>query len=665
MLALIARRLVALWGGRKKKLPGSRLHIRLVYAFSILAAAPVIVMTIASALFFHFGIQTWFSERVRTAIEESNAVAVAYFDEHRQVIRADILAMANDLDRAAQFFITDQGAFDQSVQTQSVLRNFSEVIVFDLSGRILSRSGLTFSLEFENIPEYMLRQADSGDVVISTGGNEDRIRALTKLNNFTNTYLYVGRMVDPKVLSHLADTREAAKDYADLRARYFSFQIKVTLIFVVVGFILLALAIWYGLILARQIVTPIGALIDATERVRAGDLMARAPGDKNLEEFDYLAGAFNRMTSQIESVLRGVSSGVIGVNADGQVHLANASAIELLGMAEGELTGASIKTILPEIANILDQAYTRAGKTTQAEIPFSRKNSIKRILLARIVIHGKDTGDSGAILTFDDITELQSAQRKAAWADVARRIAHEIKNPLTPIQLSAERLRRKYLKQITDDPETFSQYTDTIVRNVEDIGRMVNEFSSFARMPEPVFKRGDLKRDIDEAVFLHRQAHRDIGFNILATDSRGYIAPYDSQQIRQVLNNLIQNAADSIHSRMAQDKDKGMEPIRGAINIIASYYGDDEISIAVVDNGTGLPADVTPSSLSEPYVTHKPKGTGLGLAIVKKIMEDHGGSLLIGAPDWLQSNPDWQDIGGACIVVLLPLGNKQSEIIAA
>ena len=672
LVALIARRIVILWSGRKRGLAGSQLHVRLVYTFSMLAAAPAIIMTVFSAFFFHFGVQTWFSERVVTAINESQAVAQAYLEEHRQIIRADTLAMAHDLDRQAAFLLDNDVAFEKVIQTQSMLRNLSEAIVFDRAGRIHARSGLTFALEFEEVPQYALNQAEDGEVVVMTGGNDDRVRALVKLNNMVDTFLFVGRMVDPKVLSHVAATRQASEDYADLQSRYSDLQITVTMIFVVVGLVLLLVAIWFGLILARQLVTPISTLITTADRVRGGDLAARVPDESTIEEFDYLARSFNRMTKQIqeqqnelieanrqldrrrlliETVLEGVSSGVIGVDARDEINLANNSASKLLGLDENQIVGSSIKIVIPEIGDLLEQAHKRPDKTTQAEIPIEQKDGARKTFLVRIAIEMVGDEDTGAILTFDDITDLQSAQRKAAWADVARRIAHEIKNPLTPIQLSAERLKRKYLKQIHDDPETFSQCTDTIIKHVGDIGRMVNEFSSFARMPEPVMKREELAAHVDETLILHRQAHPEIEFSLTGFEDQKVFAQMDSQQIRQALNNLLQNAVDSVHSKLESEERKNG---KGRIDIMIAAYGKDEIAIAVTDNGLGLPKGENPVRLTEPYVTHKPKGTGLGLAIVKKIMEDHKGSVFLGVPEWLRALAEWEDLGGASVVLILP-----------
>ncbi|MCB1532348.1 MAG: HAMP domain-containing protein, partial [Alphaproteobacteria bacterium] len=301
LVVLVSRRLVALWSGRKRGLAGSHMHVRLVYTFSILAAAPAIIMTVFSAFFFHFGVQTWFSERVSTAINDSQAVAEAYLEEHKQVIRADTLAMANDIDRQASFFLENDEALEKLIRTQSLLRNFSEAIIFDKRGRVLARSGLTFSLEFESVPDLLIQRAEAGEVVITTGSNDDRVRALLKLNNLgRGTFLYVGRAVDAKVLSHVTATRQASKDYASLQSRYSDLQIIVVMIFVLVGLLLMMIAIWLGLVLARQMVSPISTLIKTADRVRGGDFSARVPDEGKLEEFTYLAKAFNRMTEQIQ-----------------------------------------------------------------------------------------------------------------------------------------------------------------------------------------------------------------------------------------------------------------------------------------------------------------------------------------------------------------------------
>ncbi|MCD8520622.1 MAG: PAS domain-containing sensor histidine kinase [Alphaproteobacteria bacterium] len=670
LVALIAHRIVGLWSGRKRGIAGSHLHVRLVYTFSLLAAVPAILMTVFSAFFFHFGVQTWFSERIQTAVGESQAVAQAYVEEHKQVIKADILAMANDLDRQAFMLSTNPQTFERLMRTQSMLRNLSEAIVFDSSGQVLSRAGLSFSLELEDVPPDVMERTRDGDVVITTGENDDRVRALVKLNNFVDSFLFVGRLVDPQVLSHLDATKEAAESYKSLQARMSSLQIIVTMIFVVVGLLMVLAAIWFGLLLARQLVNPISQLITASDRVRAGDLGARVEEVGGVEEFEYLARSFNRMTHQIEeqqselidanrqldrrrrfteTVLAGVSSGVIGVDDNSVINLANSAALKLLGVEKSvDITGKSLNDILPGAAELLEQAYAKPGRMVQAEVPYARSASesedSKHIFLLRAVSELISEKDKGAILTFDDMTELQSAQRKAAWADVARRIAHEIKNPLTPIQLSAERLKRKYINQITDDPETFSQCTDTIIRHVGDIGRMVNEFSSFARMPDPVMKAGDVLEQVRQVMLLEEQAHPEITFNLIA-DRGHFPAKFDSQQIRQASLNILQNAVEAILM-----KDNGA----GEIDILVDCNEDGEIFMAITDSGAGLPKGENPIHLTEPYVTHKPKGTGLGLAIVKKIMEDHAGRLILGTPDWLRAHAKWRDMGGASVILVLP-----------
>ncbi len=676
LVGLIARRLVGVWSGRKRGLAGSHLHVRLVYIFSILAATPAIIMTIFSAVFFHYGVQSWFSEQVSTAVNESQAVAEAYLKEHTQIIRADTLAMANDLNREAGMLLLNEQAFSQVMDTHSMLRDLSEAIIFNEKGRVLARSGLTFSLEFEDIPYYALNAANEGEVVLMTGGNEDRVRALVKLDNFADAYLFVGRMIDPQVLSHLAATKQATEEYATLQDRSSGLQVTLTLIFVVVGLLLLMSAIWFGLVLARQLVSPISILITTADRVRAGDLSARVPEQKTLQEFDYLAQSFNRMTSRIqeqqnelieanrqmdrrrhftETVLAGVTSGVIGLDQSGIVTVSNNSASELLGLDKDSLSGQKIIKIIPEIKDLLDRAHRFPDKITQGEIPLVL-DEVRRFFLVRIAVERVGEEEMGIILTFDDITELQSAQRKAAWADVARRIAHEIKNPLTPIQLSAERLNKRYLKQIHDDPETFTNCIETIIRHVGDIGHMVNEFSSFARMPEPVLKSENMNKQIQEALVLHRQAHSDIQVELKGLEEAVYFADVDAQQIRQAVNNLVQNAVDSIIAW--EDKPK---KYKAHISVLIGAKNEDEFFVAVSDNGPGFPKDEEVSRLTEPYVTHKQKGTGLGLAIVKKIMEDHDGRIILKAPAWIKSNHGWQDLDGATAILVLPLESMMSE----
>lgn len=671
LLVLIARRVVGLWSGRKKGLAGSHLHVRLVYIFSFMAAVPAIIMTVFSVVFFNYGIQTWFSERVQTAVVESQEVAQAYLQEHKQVIKADTLAMANDIDRQSSLFLSNKEAFDRALDTQSFLRNLAEAVIFDSTGRVLASSGLTFSMEIEEIPAYALEQADRGDVALMTGGNEDRVRALIQLNSFIDAYLFVGRMVDPNVLSHLASTEKASADYIQLQERSSQLQILVALIFSIIGFLLMFSAIWLGFVLAGQLVTPITDLIVAADRVRSGDLSTQIVEHGKVEEFDYLAQAFNRMTEQLETqktelleanrqldrrrrfsetVLAGATSGIVGVDPKGKITLANATASKLLDIPQERLLGLKIKAISPDTSDLVETAHQQPSKITQAEITINRKDIGLRIFLVRVaieLIEGDDgsSQDIGAIITFDDITDLQSAQRKAAWSDVARRIAHEIKNPLTPIQLSAERLKRKYLKDIQNDPETFEQCTDTIIRHVEDIGHMVSEFSSFARMPEPVMREENLGSIISDVMSLHQNAHSNIEFSVDVDVKSAIKVHIDAKQVRQALNNIIQNAIDSVEAQH-----EGGSGGKVSIEVLSSRR--DDILVAVLDNGLGLPGHSSEDQLIEPYVTHKVKGTGLGLAIVKKIMEDHNGDLLLSPPKDLAKKKGWDKVDGACVCLV-------------
>jgi two-component system nitrogen regulation sensor histidine kinase NtrY len=586
--------------------------------------------------------------------------------------------MANDLNRQATLLVGNQEALGSVVQTQSSIRNLPEAIVFDRGGRTLARSGLSFALEFETVPDYLMTRANLGEIVVLTGGdNEDRLRALVKLSNFPGHYLHVGRLIDPQVLQHLEATEKAVNEYKNLQTRSSDLQITVTIMFLLVGLLLLLAAVWLGLVLAKQLVDPITMLISTADRVRGGDYTARVKETGRVQEFDYLALSFNRMTKQIqqqqdeliganrqldrrrhftETVLAGVSSGVLGVDGAGIIHLANNAAGTLLGVDDGDIVGHELQDVLPEfsdaVGKLQDEHAHKSIRGDAQEIEIVNKEGRRQIFTLRVAIELIGEADYGAILTFDDITALQVAQRKAAWSDVARRIAHEIKNPLTPIQLSAERLQRKYLPQITDGKEVFEQCTDTIVKHVGDIGRMVDEFSSFARMPAPSLKDEDLFGIVNDAVFLQKQAYPDIQIELRKAGRRKkFNTQLDAQQIRQALTNLLQNAIDSIHEKTLADKDNA---ITGVIDVLVTSKNNNFV-VVLSDNGLGLPQDENPLHLTEPYVTHKAKGTGLGLAIVKKIIEDHGASIMFDDEEYLSTVSEWKTHGGANIILVFPI----------
>jgi two-component system nitrogen regulation sensor histidine kinase NtrY len=645
LAAVVAKRLVEVWAERRRGLAGSRLQIRLVGLFSLIAVLPTIIVAVFSYMFFGSGIENWFSDKVRTAITESVAVADAYVKEHQQAIRADALAMATDLNRSASSFQLNPQYLGPALTAQAAMRGLTEAAVLDRNGTMLARTGLMFALGFEDVSKDALRRAQQGEVVIITDDREERVRALVRLDEFSDLYLYVGRFIEPRVLAHRDETHLAAAQYEQLQGQRSGLQIKFAVIYIVVAMLVLAAAIAIGIHFAAQLADPISRLVGAAERVSAGDLSARVPEGEKDDELVSLSRAFNRMTYQIQSqqrelidanrqlderrrftetVLTGVSAGVIGLDRAGRIYLPNRSASALLDVDLDLSIGQDLAEVAPEMAGLLEQSARRPDRLAQAQVQIAGANSM-RTLLVRIAAEPDAEQDGGKIggfvVTFDDITELLSAQRKAAWADIARRIAHEIKNPLTPIQLSAERLRRKYLKEIKKDPETFRICTDTIIRHVEDIGRMVDEFSSFARMPAPVLKPEDLTTIVEQALFLERTAHPKIAFETRFA-TRPVPLRCDARLVGQALINIIKNAIESIEGRIAES---GPSPPG---QIIVTVEADGPVAVTIEDNGKGLPRHGR-ERLTEPYVTTRAKGTGLGLAIVKKIMEDHQGELML------------------------------------
>jgi len=642
LAALVTKRLVEMWAERRRGLAGSRLQVRLVVLFSLIAVLPTIIVAVFSYLFFSFGIESWFSDKVRTAISESVQVADAYVKEHQQAIRADALSMANSLDRYGATMVISPQDLVQALTIQASMRGLTEAAILDGKGNMLARTGLAFALGFEDVGEDALRRAKDGEVVILTDDQEERVRALVSLGQFGGLYLYVGRFIEPKVLAHRRETQMAAAQYEQLEGRRAGLQITFSVVFILVAMLFLSAAVAIGISFAAQLADPISRLVGAAERVGAGDLSVRVPEGRKDDELTSLSRAFNRMTDQIQSqqqeliaanrqlderrrftetVLTGVTAGVIGLDRNGRIHLPNRSASALIGVDLETSVGKDLAEVVPAMATLLGEAERRPDRVAQAQIQIVSDNST-RTLLVRIAAEQDYEGISGFVVTFDDITELLSAQRKAAWADVARRIAHEIKNPLTPIQLSAERLRRNYLKEIKKDPDTFRICTDTIVRHVEDIGRMVDEFSSFARMPAPVLKPEDLAAIVERAVFLERTAHSDIAFE-LNFATRPAMVRCDTRLTSQAVINIVKNAVEAIEARLV---DSGPSPPGRIVVSVEEDAG--RTVVTVEDNGKGLPKRGR-ERLTEPYVTTRSKGTGLGLAIVKKIMEDHQGELLL------------------------------------
>lgn len=695
LMGVIAFRIFRLWQAIRSHSAGSKLQKRIVVLFSVVAITPTIIVLIFSALFFNLGIQTWFNERVQTAVDESLAVAEAYLAEHKENIRADALAMAGELNQSLHLALTDPPEFNRIIVTQSTQRSLTESIVFQ-HNRIIAQGRLSFALAFEQIPQDMMDRAAHGEVVIIPAEDENKVRALIRLDTLENAFLLVGRLVDDKVIAHIQNARGAVSEYNQLQAQLDRLQIVFSVVFILLAFLLLLSSVGYGMVFASRLTTPISNLVVAAERVRGGDFSARVSNVENKDEVGLLARSFNKMTEQLqaqrgelieanrrlderrrfsEAVLSGVSAGVIALDRDKNITLTNrSSAVILQAIDQPVAIGTPITEALPGIQELLAQAEQLSGGVADGTLTINQDNNSHSITL-HIRITAERLGEQieGFIVTFDDITQLVSAQRNAAWADVARRIAHEIKNPLTPIQLAAERLKRKYLQYITDDQENFIKYTDTISKQVGDIGRMVDEFVSFARMPTPVFADEDIAGIIKKSVFAAQVANPTITYQISLPDTP-IMLNCDERQISQVLINLFKNAAEAIDARMEQkpgeiekgkisvtlfyntlpplaggDKEGGSLPHHSAKDfvsqnpsLVTSPVNGGGIIIVVEDNGVGFPPGDAKKML-EPYVTTRSKGTGLGLAIVRKIMEDHKGKIT------LENSP----VGGARVLLYL------------
>lgn len=642
LAVIVSQRLIRMWRRQKIGKAGSNMHRRVVRLFMLIAVAPALMVAIFSALFFNIYFQKHFSDPVNTAVSESLAVADSYIKEHIQNIRADILGIAADINRVPLRVVQSPEIFSRFLTEQVNARNLSEAIVVDGNKRIIAQSDLSFAVEFDQVPHGAFERAKGSEVVIIASEENDRVRALVRVDRLLDGYLFISRYIDPRVLEHMERTRKATKDYKELKEESFGIQVQFAVIFIMISIMVVLAAVWFALAISSRLVSPIEGLVNAAEKVRGGDLNAKVDEKSSYDEMALLSRAFNSMTGELlsqrkeleatnlqleerqrftETVLSGVTAGVIGLDQMGIITLPNRTAGELLDMEPDEMVGKSLVEIAPQFEELLTEVRERPYRIAQSQIHL-QTTTIHHHLLVRLAAQISASGVDGYVVTLDEITELVSAQRMAAWGDIARRIAHEIKNPLTPIQLAAERIKRKYAKEITSDIETFHKCTDTIIRQVGDIGQMVDEFSSFARMPAPEFRPEKLSIIIEEAVFLQKVGHPKIKYKVTPglTDA---LCQLDHPQVTRVFTNLLQNAADSIEGRMG---DPETLP-RGKIEV-SLIETDTQLIAEVTDNGRGLPEE-NRNRLTEPYVTHRERGTGLGLAIVNKIMEEHGGSLLL------------------------------------
>lgn len=640
---IIGRRLWGLWENQKQGTIGSKLHVRLVILFCLLAAIPTLTMTIFSYTFFNIGVQAWFNERVNTALDESKFVADAYLKEHEKTIRSDAQAITKIFENGAPQLLMDPHNLEVFLNQQVEARNLTEAMIVDTSTGMRVKSRFTFSLEFEPLTSQELDRVRKEQIVVQKSPGNDKVRALAMVNpDVPNLFLYIGRLVDPQVLKRIEQTATAVGEYKTLKRNLQDLEVRFGLLFGFVAFLLLLMAIWIGLRVASQFAAPIAKFISAAQEISRGDLQIYLEEESRTDELGALAQAFNHMSNQLnqqrlalvstnatleqkqkftQSVLSGVSAGVVGLDKNGLIHLPNESASRLLNVNLNKRLHTALVTWIPEVAGLLEEASRTGEEYLERKISIIR-NGYTQTLKFHIEIERTTRGHiSGYVVTFDDITALQAAERNAAWSDVARRIAHEIKNPLTPIQLSAERLKRKYIGEIKTDPEVFLNCIDTIVRQVTHMGEIISEFSRFARMPAPKLSNENLNGLCEEALILQKVAHTDITFQFTPFEG-GLTLSCDRGQIGQVLTNLLQNAIDSVHSVMEKNPSH-----QGRIDMFLTQEDGNSI-ILLEDNGEGFPKEGR-EQLFEPYVTRRAKGTGLGLSIVKKIIEDHDGRLTL------------------------------------
>ncbi|MGB7256199.1 MAG: PAS domain-containing sensor histidine kinase [Xanthobacteraceae bacterium] len=624
----------ARWRGRA----GSRLHVQIVSLFAVIAAVPTVLVALVASTTLDRGLDRFFSTRTRAMIEQSLTVANAYVTEHAADVRGEDMAMAFDLSRAKPVFDQDRDQFRKFLAAQTTGRNLSVALILKADGSIVEPTGITMDKRFVLPSVQLLSETSATEPQVAFIPEGDNVASVVKLNGYDDMYLYVARLLDPRVVQQLRNTQESVGEYANLEERRLGIQIAFALMFAVIALIVLLSAAWIGLDFANRLVAPIRRLISAANVVSTGNLHIQVPVRRSEGDLAQLGETFNKMTQELrtqhddivrardlidsrrrftEAVLAGASAGVIGVNADGRISILNRSAERLIDRIESDVLGQPLAAIAPELAEIFQAAQVSNQRLMQRQITLTR-DSQERNYSVRVTSEQSGESEHGYVITIDDITELVLAQRSSAWADIARRIAHEIKNPLTPIQLSAERLRRKYGKSITEDPAVFEQCTETIVRQVDDIKRMVDEFSRFARMPKAVVADDDVADTVRQVVFLLRVAHPDIDFEVVLP-AEALTARFDRRLISQALTNIVKNATEAIGAVPATELG------RGRIVVSAQRVGK-EIVIDVVDNGIGLPKE-NRARLLEPYVTTREKGTGLGLAIVGRILEEHGGKL--------------------------------------
>jgi two-component system nitrogen regulation sensor histidine kinase NtrY len=638
LLGIIGREVWKVIQARRRGRAGSRLHVQIVGLFAVIAAVPTVLVSVVASTTLDRGLDRFFSTRTRAMIEQSLIVANAYVSEHAEAIRGDLLAMAYDLGRAKTIFDQDRDQFQKIISAQAAGRSLSAVLLIKSDGSTVDRAGVTVDKKVVLPTADLLAEVNETEPRVALIPEDNHLAAVVKLRGYDEMYLYAARILDPRIVAQLRATQDNVGEFANLEARRLGIQIAFGLMFAVIALIVLLSSAWLGLDFANRLVAPIRRLIGAANVVSTGNLNIQVPVRRSEGDLARLGETFNKMTQELrtqhedivrardlidsrrrftEAVLAGASAGVIGVNASGHISILNRSAERLMGRSESEVLGLPLAQVAPELGEIFEVARTGNQRLIQKQMAM-RRDGQERNYSVRVTSEQATEAEHGYVITIDDITELVLAQRSSAWADIARRIAHEIKNPLTPIQLSAERLRRKYGKSITDDPAVFEQCTETIVRQVDDIKRMVDEFSRFARMPKAVLADEDVADAVRQVVFLLRVAHPDIDFDV-NLEAEAMPARVDRRLISQALTNIVKNAAEAIGTVPPAELGRGRIAVR-------VYREGNDVIIDVIDNGIGLPKE-NRSRLLEPYVTTREKGTGLGLAIVGRILEEHGGRL--------------------------------------
>jgi two-component system nitrogen regulation sensor histidine kinase NtrY len=638
LVAVIGWEVFRVVQARRRGRAAARLHVRIVALFSVVAAVPAVLVAVVASVTLDRGLDRLFSQQMQSMIENSLIVADAYVREHVQFARADSIAVAVELARARPLFDQSREQFHQFLTVQASIRGLPAVMLLDRSLNVVDQVEAPIGQTLVKPSTAALTAINDTEPQVAMFLEANYVAAIIKLRGYNDLYLYIARLLDPRVLAQLRATQAGVAQYADLSARRIGIQIAFGLMYTVIALIVLLSAVWIGLNFANYLVAPIRRLIGAAQVVSTGNLYVQVPTRRSEGDLAQLGETFNKMTQELrtqrddivrardlidsrrrftEAVLAGASAGVIGVDAESCISILNRSAERLIGRTEAEALGRPLTEIVPELNEIFAAARAGVQRLVQGQVNISR-NGRERNVSVRVTSEQSGAEEHGWVVTLDDITELVTAQRTSAWADVARRIAHEIKNPLTPIQLSAERLRRKYGAVIKEDVGVFQQCTDTIVRQVDDIKRMVDEFSRFARMPKPVMAAEDVADTVRQVVFLQRVGNADIDIDVeIAEDPMP--ARFDRRLISQALTNIVKNATEAIAAVPPDQLG------RGHIRVFAAREGGDVV-IDVVDNGIGLPKE-NRSRLLEPYVTTREKGTGLGLAIVGRILEEHGGQI--------------------------------------